>query len=85
MGELSKLPNIGEDTEKQLNMVGIHSYDELKAIGAEQAWLKLQELDESACINRLLGLEGALQGINKTLIKEERRAELKAFYQWHKK
>lgn len=84
MGELAKLPNIGEETEKQLNMVGISSYEKLKSFGAEQAWLKIQEIDKSACINRLLAIEGALQGVKKTLLSDERKAELKDFYNRHK-
>lgn len=85
MGELSKLPNIGKEVERQLEEVGINNYEELKALGAEQAWLKIQEIDESACMHRLLALEGALQGVKKTLLPEERKAELKEFYKWHKK
>lgn len=85
MGELTKLPNIGPDTERQLLEVGIENEQALKETGAEQAWLKLQEIDDSACMNRLLGLEGAIQGIKKTLLDDQRRAELKEFYKWHKK
>jgi DNA transformation protein len=65
MGDLSKLPNIGKEVENQLNQVGISNYDELKNIGAEQAWLKIQEIDASACIHRLLALEGAINGVKK--------------------
>lgn len=85
MGELSKLPNIGKEVERQLNEAGIYTYEELKEIGAEQAWLKIQERDASACIHRLLALEGAICGVKKTLLPEERKAELKEFYNWHKK
>lgn len=85
MGELSKLPNIGKDTERQLNEVGITSSEELKELGAEKVWLKIQEIDESACIHRLLGLEGAIRGVKKTLLPDERKTELKEFYHWHKK
>jgi len=85
MEELSKLPNIGKDTEKLLNEVGINTYEALSKIGAEQAWLKIQEIDESACIHRLLGLEGAIQGVKKTLLPDARKAELKEFYKWNKK
>ena len=67
MGQLSKLPNIGKEVERQLNQVGINTYEELKDLGAEKAWLKIQEIDESACINRLLALEGALNGIKKSV------------------
>ena len=84
MGELSKLPNIGEEVERQLNEVGIFTYDELKDIGTEQAWLKIQEIDASACIHRLLALEGAIHGVKKTLLPQERKADLKDFYNWHK-
>ena len=85
MGELSKLPNIGKVVEEQLNQVGIWTEADLKEIGAEQAWLKIQQIDETACINRLLALEGAIQGVKKTLLSDERKKELKNFYNWHKK
>ena len=85
MGELIKLPNIGKEVESQLNKVGIFTYAELKNIGAEQAWLKIQEIDASACIHRLLALEGAIQGVKKTVLSQERKTDLKAFYNWHKR
>lgn len=85
MGELSNLPNIGKEVERQLNEAGIHTYEDLKRMGAEQAWLEIQKHDPSACMHRLLALEGAICGVKKTLLSEERKAELKEFYQWHKK
>lgn len=85
MIELSKLPNIGKVVEEQLNQVGIFSEEDLKSVGAEAAWIKMQQIDESACIHRLLALEGAILGVKKTLIPEERKAELKEFYNKHKK
>ncbi|MDR0906839.1 MAG: TfoX/Sxy family protein [Oscillospiraceae bacterium] len=84
MGELSKLANIGGEIERQLNQVGINTYEELLAAGAEQAWLRIFEIDTSACMNRLLALEGALQGVKKTLLPAERKAELKEFYNRYK-
>ena len=50
MGELSRLPNIGPVVESQLNTVGIHTYEQLKAEGSRQAWLKIKAIDDSACI-----------------------------------
>lgn len=80
MGNLSKLPNIGAVVEEQLNQVGITTYDQLKETGSKQAWLKIKAIDESACINRLYGLEGAIQGIKKSQLSPEVKAELKEFY-----
>lgn len=85
MGELSKLPNIGKIVEEQLLQVGIRSVDELVKVGAKVAWLKIQEIDETACINRLMALEGAIQGVKKTMLSDEVKADLKEFYQCHKK
>lgn len=85
MGELSKLPNIGKTVEEQLLQLGICSVDELVRVGAKGAWLKIQEIDESACINRLMALEGAIQGVKKTMLSDEVKADLKEFYQFHKK
>ena len=83
MGELSKLPNIGKKVEEQLLQVGIHSADELKRVGAKEAWIRIQEIDESACIHRLMALEGAIQGVKKTMLSDQAKADLKEFYQRH--
>ncbi len=48
MGELSNLPNIGKEVERQLNETGIFTYEELKATGTEKTWLKIQAMDPSA-------------------------------------
>ena len=85
MGKLSKLPNIGKVVEAQLNQVGIMTEDDLKSVGAKQAWLKIQEIDESTCINRLLALEGAIQGVKKTELSDDVKSDLKEFYRLHKK
>ncbi len=85
MGELSKLPNIGKVVESQLNEVGINTYEDLKDYGAEKAWLKIQSIDESACIHRLMALEGAILGIKKSELPQFRKDKLKEFYKKHKK
>ena len=80
MGELSKLPNIGEVVEEQLNQVGITTYEQLKEIGSKQAWLKIQSIDPSACVHRLYSMEGAIRGIKKTQLPADVKADLKDFY-----
>ena len=68
----------------QLVQVGIETLESLREIGAKAAWLKIQEIDPSACIHRLLALEGAIQGVKKTGLPDAVKADLKAFYQEHK-
>lgn len=85
MGELSKLPNIGKAIENQLIEAGIHTPEQLQQTGAKAAWLKIQEIDSSACIHRLLALEGAIQGMKKTQLPEEIKKDLREFYQKHKR
>lgn len=81
MGELSKLPNIGKVVEKQLNDVGINTVDDLINIGSKEAWLRIKEVDESACINRLMALEGAIQNIRWHNLSDDDKKNLKEFYQ----
>ena len=71
MGELSELPNIGKVLEKQLNDVGINTVDDLVNLGSKEVWLKIKEIDDSACLNRLMALEGAIQNIRWHNLSEE--------------
>lgn len=84
MGELSKLPNIAEKLEGQLNEVGISTFDELKQVGSREAWLRILARDPSACIMRLSALEGAIQGVRWHHLDEQTKASLKEFYHQHK-
>ena len=80
MGELSNLPNIGKVVEEQLNDVGINTVDDLINIGSKEAWMKIKEIDESACLNRLMALEGAIQNIRWHNLSQEDKKNLKEFY-----
>jgi DNA transformation protein len=84
LGELIKLPNIGKEVERQLNEVGITTFEQLAEMGCKQAWLRIKSIDDSACLNRLYGLEGAIQGIRWHNLSEDVKGELKAFYNQHK-
>ena len=84
MGELSKLPNISKTVEAQLIQVGIETPEALRQVGAKAAWLKIQEIDPSACIHRLLALEGAIQGVKKSGLSDAVKTGPKTFYQEHK-
>ena len=80
MGELSKLPNIGKVLENQLNDVGINTVDDLIDHGSKEAWLKIKEVDDSACLNRLMALEGAIQNIRWHNLSDEDNDDLRSFY-----
>ena len=84
MNQLSDLPNIGTELQKQLMQVEIKSFEQLRRIGAEKAWLKIQAIDGSACLHRLYALEGAIQGIKKSELSDERKQELREFFHWNK-
>lgn len=84
MGQLSSLPNIGPEIERQLCAVGISTFEDLKKAGAAAAWLRIQSIDPSACIHRLMALEGAVLCVKKSELPPESKAELRAFYVAHK-
>jgi len=80
MGLLSAAPNIGKELEQQLNQVGIETAEQLVQVGSKEAWLRIKAIDDSACINRLYALEGAIQGIRWHHLSDEIKQELKAFF-----
>lgn len=80
MHTLSSLPNIGKILEQQLVQIGIETPEQLKEAGSKQTWLRIKEIDPSACYNRLCALEGAVQGIRWHNLDDTRKEELKAFY-----
>ncbi len=77
--ELTDLPNIGKVAAKKLKEVGIETPEELRAVGAEQAFIRLQTIDET-CLCMLQGLEGAVQGIRWHNLPKERKEELRQFF-----
>lgn len=79
--ELTELPNIGPELSRLLRGAGISTGEELRAAGAEEAFLRLLARDPSACFHKLTALEGAAEGVRKTQLSPERKAELRAFFQ----
>ena len=79
--ELLALPNIGDTLADKLVRVGITNAQELNDIGSEQAIIRIATLENSgACINMLYALEGAIQGIRWHGLQENRKIELRTFY-----
>ena len=77
--KLSSLPNIGKELEKQLNAAGINTPDELRQIGTQQAFLRLNITDPDSCYSKLCAIEGAIQGIRWHNLDKSSKEELKHF------
>ena len=84
MNKLTELPNIGKDTARLLNEIGIFTSFDLVNIGSTEAWLKIKTIDPSACLSRLMGLEGAIQNIRWHNLSAEDKKHLKDFYESNK-
>ncbi len=74
--------NIGERVAPQLLDTGIETLDDLKKIGAEEAFYNIWaanpvEIEINAMY--LYALEGAIQGINCLMIDRERKDELQNY------
>ena len=82
--KLNDLPNIGPVLEKNLQTAGIRTPEELRELGAEEAWLRIRlTADSGACLHMLEALAGALAGVPKKALPPERKAELRAFAKSH--
>jgi DNA transformation protein len=77
---LTQLPNIGKVVAQKLVQAGITTPEELRSAGSEQAFIRLQTIDETACLCMLQALEGAIQGVRTCDLSKERKAELKVFF-----
>ena len=79
--ELTELPNIGPVLTENLRRVGVTSAEDLRAVGACEAWLRIRtRVDSGACFHQLTALAGAELGIPKKELPPERKAELRAAY-----
>ena len=82
---LTELPNIGKELSQLLTQVGIHTPEELKIIGAEQAFLRINALDNTSCFSKLCALEGAVEGIRWHYLPSETKEKLRDFFKMTKK
>jgi len=80
VNELETLPNIGKVLAQKLNEIGIFTAADLQKTGSEKAFIKLSTIDNSACINMLYALEGAIQEIRWHQLSKERKSELLEFF-----
>ena len=82
--ELTQMPNIGKVVAEKLIQVGITTPEALRSVGSEQAFIRIQTIDDTACFCMLQGLEGAIQGIRWHNLPKERKEELREFFRMKK-
>lgn len=73
MATLASL-GLGKTMERKLHSVGIHSAEELKAIGSRQAVFRLRAQYPSTCAVILYYLEAAIRGVEQTCISAKEAA-----------
>lgn len=72
--------NLGKTMEKKLRSVGIHSAEELLAVGSRQAVARIKALYPSTCIVILYHLEAAIRGVEMKQLDDACKSELKSFF-----
>ncbi|HRE47858.1 MAG TPA: TfoX/Sxy family protein [Aggregatilineales bacterium] len=73
---LSSLMNIGAKTEQMLKDIGIMTADDLREIGAVNAYLRLVAMGYPKHLMILYALEGAVKGVNLLFLTAEEKAAL---------
>ena len=48
----------------------------MKDIGSKQEWLNIREINKSTCINKLMALEGAIEGVKKQMLSSDTNEDL---------
>jgi DNA transformation protein len=81
VSKLSEMPNIGSVLEKCLIDVEIESPEKLKEIGSKEAFTRIKIIDNTACLNKLYALEGAVQGVRWHNLPQTCKDDLKKFFQ----
>jgi DNA transformation protein len=71
-----KLRNIGPKSAAWLRQVGLRTEEDLRAIGALEAFMRVKRAGFKPSLNLLYALEGALMGCHWQDVPGERRSEL---------
>jgi DNA transformation protein len=81
MSALSNLPNVGKVLEDSLSRVGLKTPEQLKEVGAEDAFIRIRiHVDSGACLHMLYGIQGAIEGKRYTQLSERTKKRLKQLY-----
>jgi DNA transformation protein len=78
---LTDLPNVGRVLASNLEAVGVHTPEQLRQLGAKEAFIRIRAtVDSGACLHMLYGLEGAIEGVPDTQLSDASKADLRRFF-----
>lgn len=81
MSALSDLPNVGKVLEDNLRKINIETPEQLRQIGAEEAFFRIRMVvDPGACLHMLYGIQGAIEGIPDKFLSDQTKERLRLFY-----
>lgn len=78
MTDAPKVLNIGGKSAAWLRQVGLRTWDDIHAVGAVDAYLRVKRAGFKPSLNLLYALEGALVGCHWQQVDPDRRAQLVA-------
>lgn len=73
-----KLRNIGPKSAAWLRQVGLHTHEDVAAVGTVEAFMRIKRAGFKPTLNLLYSLEGALVGCHWQEVPEARRTQLVA-------
>ncbi len=68
---LGKELKLGPKSAAMLKAAGIHSFEQLRELGAVATYVKVKRLDNNASLNLLYALVGALEGCDWRTVQRE--------------
>ena len=81
MSTFSDLPNVGKVLEDNLRKINIETPEQLRQIGAEEAFFRIRMVvDPGACLHMLYGIQGAIEGIPDKFLSDQTKERLRLFY-----
>jgi len=78
---LTDLPNVGGVLAGNLDAVGVHTPEQLRRLGARDAFIRIRAtVDSGACLHMLYGLQGAIEGVPDSQLSDATKDNLRCFY-----
>jgi DNA transformation protein len=81
----SSLPNLGPKSQQMLALAGITTFEQLHALGAVAAFVRVKRSGGSPSLNLLWALEGALTGLRWQEVAREHRTSLLLALEQHER